>query len=197
MQENPINISENPVQQTASTGKMTDSKAFLFSLVALGLVVAFSVIMFVMAQIKHASTSSTVTRTQELQTQITTLKSDKTNTVASLVSDNSIPSIQLTPLVAQFRNAATKAQVQFQGFNVQNDTISTNLTAINADKDAVQKIIAMMKDFAKNGQQGTFALEPILSISGDRMTRTTPVTFKVVPVKTAEAPVAAEQTPAQ
>ena len=114
MQENPINISENPVQQTASTGKMTDSKAFLFSLVALGLVVAFSVIMFVMAQIKHASTSSTVTRTQELQTQITTLKSDKTNTVASLVSDNSIPSIQLTPLVAQFRNAATKARVQFQ-----------------------------------------------------------------------------------
>lgn len=186
MQETPNFTSENPAAKSVEKPK-EKANAFFLSIIALLIVLIFTGAMFGLKMMRQSSIDAANTEKVSIDNTIKTLKSDKKNTVAALLEGNSIPSIQLTPLVVQFKQLATSSQVQFTGFNIQNNTITTNLTATNSDKDAVQKIITLMKTFAKNGQQGTFALEPILSISGNRTTRTTPVTFKIVPIKTENA----------
>lgn len=186
MQETPNFLSENPVSKTAEA-KKESANAFILSIVALVIVLVFSGAMFALKLQKTTQIDAINGEISQIQNEISALESDKRNTVASLVQGKSIPSVELTPLVNQLKKVALDAQVQFQGFNIQNDSITTNLTAVNSDKDAVQKIIVMMNNFAKNGQQGTFALEPILTISGNRETRTTPVTFKIVPIKEEKA----------
>ena len=94
--------------------------------------------------------------------------------------------MNLSKLLSDFRAVASKYQVAFQNFAIKNDEITTNLIAQNDDKDAAQKIIAMMKEFARSGQQGNFSLDPIFSLAGNRATRTTTVTFKIVPTQTAQ-----------
>lgn len=84
-----------------------------------------------------------------------------------------------------FTQIAHRYEISFQNFSIKNDTITSNLIAKSLNDDAAQKILNLMKVFAKAGQQSNFALEPILSISGDRLTRMTSVTFKIVPPNTA------------
>jgi hypothetical protein len=75
--------------------------------------------------------------TQELQTTIAKLDTDiagasvdRNIVIAKIIAENSIrPSIDLKNLVTQFRTAAVKANVAFDGFSIKDDVISTNLTS--------------------------------------------------------------------
>ena len=150
--------------------------------------VIVSVAFYALAFFTNSQISGTQSEIDSVKNKITTLEADKANSVAAIISSGNIkPSINLTQLITNFNQIAGRYEVGFQNFSIKDDSITTNLIAQNADKDAAQKIIAMMKEFAKTGQQGTFSLEPIFSISGDRTTRMTPVTFKMVPPKTQEA----------
>lgn len=181
MQENPNFISENPANSAPK--QQERATAFMLSIGLLIFVLLVTGVFFGLKIMKQSSIDVANSETQTINSKISALEADKKNSVAALIEGNSIPSIELSPLILQLQNLASQSQVQFNGFNIADDSITTTLTAVNADKDAVQKIINLMNTFAKNGQQGTFALEPILSISGNRMTRTTPVTFKIVPIK--------------
>lgn len=187
MQENPFSV-ENPgvANQAVPTApiKKDSSLAFLLSLAALGLVIIFSGIMFAFKMTTEMSISSAQESIKKSEESIARLQKDKTVVIASLISDNSLtPSIDLKKLVANFRAAANNAWVQFQGFSVKDNIISTNLIARgNWGTDAALMIIKMMQAYAKNTQNNNFALEPIMTISGTPQNRTTPVSFKVVAV---------------
>lgn len=182
MQENSSFISENPVQNTSPAAPQEKASAFLLSLGALALVAIISGVFFVLSMLTNNSVTENTLQIEQKKSQITELQRDKKNAVAALVADNpAYTSINLSTLISNFATIANHYQIQFQNFSIKNDEIQTNLIAINTDKDAVEKIIKLMRDFAKNAGQSSFALEPILSVTGDRMTRTTPIAFKIVP----------------
>lgn len=185
MQENPNVISENPANSAPK--QQEKATAFVLSIGLLIFVLLVTGAFFGLKMMKQSSIDTANSETETMNTKIAAFEADKKNKVAALIEGNSIPSIELSPLIAQLQNLASQSQVQFNGFNIADESITTTLTAVNTDKDAVQKIINLMNTFAKNGQQGTFVLEPILSVSGNRMTRTTPVTFKIVPIKDEKA----------
>jgi hypothetical protein len=74
---------------------------------------------------------------QQLQTTISKLDTDiagssvdRNIVIAGIIAENTIrPSIDLKNLVTQFRTAAVKANVAFDGFSIKDDVISTNLTS--------------------------------------------------------------------
>lgn len=186
MQENSSFSSDSGQIAPATPEQKEKPKAFLLALGALGLAFVVSAIFFGLGMLTNNQVTAKTEQIATLKSQIKTLESDKKNSVASLIADGKLPpSIQLVKLLTDLKSVAAKYQVSFQNFSVQDDTITTNLIAKNDEKDAVQKIIAMMKEFAKTGQQGNFSLDPIFGVTGDRQTRTTPITFKIVPTKPA------------
>jgi hypothetical protein len=88
----------------------------------------------------------------------------------------------LKGIVADFRDAASRANVRLKWFSITNDVISTSLTATEPNgtihPDAVTTIITMMQEYA-SGRGGRFALDPITTISGLPTERTTGIQFKV------------------
>lgn len=184
MQENSSFISENPLQNAPKEAPKEKATSFLLALGTLVLVVVVTGIFMILSMTTSSATQANSDKIQAIKSEIQTLQADPKNSVAALVANNEIMSSpNLSQLLSAFTNIANAYQVQFQNFSIKNDEIQTNLIAMDTSKDAAQKIIAMMKAFAKAGQQGNFALEPIFSISGDRNTRTTPITFKIVPIK--------------
>lgn len=139
------------------------------------------------------STNAAIAATTDAKAKIEAFKKDRQILIASLLADNSLtPSINLKSLVNDFNRAAQKASVRFQGFSVKDDVITTNVISFmapNGGTDAVEGIFNMMKIYSQDNAQANFRLEPILSISGTPQNRTTPVSFKIIPVKTeAQAP---------
>jgi hypothetical protein len=127
--------------------------------------------------------------TQELQTTIAKLDTDirgasvdRNIVIAKIIEENTLrPSIDLKNMVTQFRTAAVKANVAFDGFSIKDDVISTNLTSTTGNgqhPDPVGTIIAMMNSYAAWGQE--FRLGKITSITGDTTSRTTAIEFQVI-----------------
>ena len=188
MQENPTFISENSEKSALITSKKEKVTAFLFSVVALLLVVGFGGVMMFLKFTTNNAINHTQMEIQKADEKISQYQKQKDIIIASFMQDNTLfHSLNLKQLVADFRQAAKDSNVQFQGFSVKNNTISTNLIATSAtQKDAVASIIEMMKNYSQNNQQKAFALDPILSISGTPNARMTPVTFKIISVKNSE-----------
>lgn len=184
MQENSSFQMESASRVASQSAPKEKANSFYSSIGILAIVIIATIIFGALTFRTNSLINETQAQIDDMKAQITQLKSDKKNSVASLVTeDTTIDSVRLSPLIENFSQIAAKYQVQLQNFSIKDNIISTNLTARNSDKDAVQKIITMMNEFAKMGQIGNFALEPIFSISGDANTRTAPITFKIVPIK--------------
>lgn len=118
-----------------------------------------------------------------IEKQISEIGQDRKMLITQIVMGNTIrPSLDLKNIVTQFRVAAAKADVGFQGFSIKDDTISTTLIATTGlnqiHPDPVATIITMMRTYA--GQNNLyFRLDPITSVSGDLAKRTTGIKLHV------------------
>ncbi len=119
----------------------------------------FLIVISLLTVLCYGMTYMTERHTQELQTTITKLDTDiagasvdRNIVIAKIIAENSIrPSIDLKNLVTQFRIAAVKGNVAFDGFSIKDDVISTNLTSTTGNgqhPDPVGTIIAMMNSYA-------------------------------------------------
>lgn len=186
MQENSSFISENASGKAIGGAPKEKAHSFNMALGALFLVAIVTAVFHVLAFMTNKTVEENANTVSVMKQEIANLKSDKKNSVASLIEKNAVlDSIALIDRITALSNLSTKYQVSFQNFSVKDNVISTNLVARGTEKDAVEKIIAMMNEFAKTPEQGNFTLEPIFSISGDATTRTTPISFKIVPKKEA------------
>lgn len=190
MQENPNFISESPSSSAKAPVSWPKSHGFLLSLIALALVVGFTIVMSVMRLVTESQTASVQASTEKTQESIDMLRADTSVVIASLIAEQELtPSIHLQKLVSDFVNAAATSGVHFQGFTVKGDMISTTVVAHgSAGADAALAIIKMMKTYTHTGNSGIFTLEPVLSISGTPENRMTAVTFKIIPAKNDVAP---------
>ncbi len=119
---------------------------------------------------------------RSLDADIATSTKDRDIIIANILTSASIrPSIDLKTLVRAFRIAATQAGVRLQGFSVRDDIISSTLIAsrdVTSTTDPVETIIAMMR--SGNASAG-LSLEPISSLQGSALERTTGVSFRILP----------------
>lgn len=121
---------------------------------------------------------------QETSKKIEEIKSNKELVVINILKSNSIrPSIDVRWLVNEFREAANRSNVRLQGFNVVDDTITTTLISTFWDSsihpDPAATIIKMMREYSLWNKY--FKLDPIFSISGTPIKRTTWILFRVSP----------------
>ena len=66
----------------------------------------------------------------DTEKEISEIAQDRDIVIRKIVTANVLrPSLDLATLVSQFRDAATQANVRLKGFSVNNDTITTSLTA--------------------------------------------------------------------
>ena len=173
MQENSHFNSDNAAQVATQGVQKESAKAFNFSLVALVAVAVITAVFFALSTLTQSQISGKNDEISSIKSKISVIEADKKNIVASIIASNKLsPSVNLSKLLSDFRAVASKYQVAFQNFAIKNDEITTNLIAQNDDKDAAQ--------------QGNFSLDPIFSLAGNRATRTTTVTFKIVPTQTAQ-----------
>lgn len=149
------------------------------------LIVLFGVTIYfgVVAYIRESNIQATQQAILETQTKIDTIASDRKILIANIIKNNSLrPSLDLGPLLLEFRTAAAKANVRLKGFSIADDTISTTLIATEWDSgvhpDPVATIVKMMREYATS--KTAFSLEPIYSISGDPTLRTTAIKFHVL-----------------
>ncbi len=116
-----------------------------------------------------------------VQTSIDTASKDKDILIARILDEGNIrPSIDLKKQIKNFYDIAQEAQVQFQGFSIQNDHIKTTLVATSDGLytiDPVQTVIAMIRAHSKNTE--VLSLQPIKTISGDPKKRTTAIELLV------------------
>jgi N-acyl-D-aspartate/D-glutamate deacylase len=116
-----------------------------------------------------------------LDADIATSTKDRDIIVADILASASIrPSIDLKGLVRSFRSAAWQAGVRLQWFSVNDDTISSTLSATRDANgtDPVQIIIDMMRN---NTVNTGLSLVPIHSLVGSSSERTTSVSFRILP----------------
>lgn len=105
----------------------------------------------------------------QIEKQITEATQDRKTLIYQTISSNAIrPSLDLKNIVSQFRIAAAKVDVGFQGFSIKDDTISTVLVATSGENqihpDPVATIIGMMREYASHNDL-YFTLDPITSVS--------------------------------
>lgn len=188
MQENSQPTVDFGVKQQEQTPKKEKAKAFNLAIFTLIIVVIIGAILTGLNWMTNSKISSISENINQIDNQITEAKKQKTVIITSMIEWNNMKeSINLKKLVADFKQAWKDAGVQFQGFNVKNDTITTNLISRSSTRDdAVVSIIKMMQNYEKNNTQKSFALDPILTISGTPQNRTTPVTFKIISKKETE-----------
>lgn len=118
-----------------------------------------------------------------IEKQITEMGQDRKMLITQIVTSGTIrPSLDLKNIVTQFRIAAAKADVGFQWFSIQDDTISTSLIATawlnQIHPDPAATIIAMMRTYASQSNL-YFRLDPITTVSWDLSKRTTGITLHV------------------
>jgi hypothetical protein len=89
----------------------------------------------------------------ETKKNIDEVSRDRKVIITRIEKSNTIrPSIDLKGIVADFYDAASRANVRLQGFSIVNDVISTSLIATESTgivhPDAATTIIAMMQEYA-------------------------------------------------
>ena len=172
MQENPNITGETP-KQTAPTIKGQSPLAFYLSILMLVLVVVFSGAMIALTSVTESQVASTQTQIQEKDQQLQSARENTTILIADILQKKLVPlSVDLKKVVTDFRMAARLAGVRLEGFALQDNTISTQLTASEAygqagHTDPAVTIIKMMRDYANPSDAQIFALEPITNIAGD------------------------------
>lgn len=83
-----------------------------------------------MTYLNSAAIKSTESEIARLQRDIDKASTDRNIVVANIVRENTIrPSLDLKKIVADFRIAAARARVEFDGFTIKDDVISTKLTS--------------------------------------------------------------------
>ncbi len=121
---------------------------------------------------------------QDIVSKTDAISADKNIVIAKIIQENNIKTtIDLQNIVTQFRLAAIKANVAFDGFAIKDNTIRTTLVSIvgnAAHPDPVATIISMMNDYTNN-EWKKFRLWKIKNISGDPKKRTTTIEFTVIP----------------
>jgi hypothetical protein len=66
----------------------------------------------------------------KLETDIATISKDRKVLIANIIRNNKLrPSLNLGPIIREFRMAAIKSNVRLNGFSISNDTITTTLIA--------------------------------------------------------------------
>ena len=134
-------------------------------------------------QFVSASYIETLTSdTRSLDADIATSTKDRDIIIADILASASIrPSIDLKVLVESFRAAARQAGVRLQGFSVRDDIISSTLIAsrnVTSMTDPVETIIALMRTGTATAG---LSLEPIRSLQGSALERSTGVSFRILP----------------
>lgn len=122
----------------------------------------------------------------KLETDIATISKDRKVLIANIIRNNKLrPSLNLGPIIREFRTAAIKSNVRLKGFSIANDTITTTLIATEWDSgispDPVSTVIKMMREYAE--WKMNFTLEPIFSLSWDPSIRSTGIELHVLPSK--------------
>lgn len=147
---------------------------------ALSLVVTGA--LYVIISMMNSSIDTTKAEVATIRTSISQASTDRNIVIAKIIQDNTLrPSIDLKNIVTQFRVAAMRANVIFDGFSIKDDTISTQLIATEgttSHPDAVATIIEMMNTYDNTAQQ--FRLWAISSVTGDMSRRTTGLDLHVV-----------------
>jgi hypothetical protein len=122
----------------------------------------------------------------KVEQDIVRISEDKKIVIANIIKDNTLrPSLNLGPIIKQFRVAAIKANVRLKWFTIDKDVITTSLIATEWDPgihpDPASTIIKMIREYAQ--WKMDFTLEPISSLSWDSSMRTTGIEFHVLPSK--------------
>ncbi len=122
----------------------------------------------------------------KLETDIASISKDRKVLIANIIRNNKLrPSLNLGPIIREFRMAAIKSNVRLNGFSIANDTITTTLIATEWDSgvspDPVATVIKMMRDYAE--WKMNFTLEPIFSLAWDPSIRSTGIELHVLPSK--------------
>jgi hypothetical protein len=95
-----------------------------------GIIALSAVAIFAYTIYLSERTKSVAEEVTTLTTDISTIATDRSILVAEIIKNNTLrPSIDVRSLVTNFRTAALQANVRLNGFSVQNDVISTSLTA--------------------------------------------------------------------
>ena len=93
---------------------------------ALSLVVTGA--LYVIIAMMDTSIDATKSEVAKTRTDIAAASTDRNIVIAKIIQDNTIrPSLDLKNIVTQFRMAAIRANVAFDGFSIKDDTISTQL----------------------------------------------------------------------
>ena len=151
-------------------------------------IVTLSIILFftISSYMRESQITNIQWDINKIQWDISTISADRKVLIANIIKNNSLrPSLDLAPIIREFRLAAVKANVRLKGFSIQNDKISTTLIATEWDSwispDPVSTVIKMMREYAEGKMK--FTLEPIFSLSGDPTIRTTGIELHVLPSK--------------
>jgi hypothetical protein len=101
--------------------------------------------------------------------EITEVSNDRKVIITKILQSDTIrPTLDLKGIIANFRDAASRANVRLKGFQISKDVISTSLIATvgnTVHPDPASTIITMMRNYASVKGDGRFTLEPITSIS--------------------------------
>lgn len=128
------------------------------------------------------STAKVEAEVARINGEIQKASKDSKIVIAKIVSESGIrPSIDLKNIVTQFRLAAIQANVEFDGFSIKDDVISTQLTSTtgtDTHPDAIGTIIAMMNKY--NAWEQVFSLGDINSVTWETGRRTTTIELKVL-----------------
>ncbi len=114
--------------------------------------------------------------------QMADISKDQDIVIRKILLSNTIrPSIDLRGLLAQFRDAANKANVRLKWFSIKDDVIATSLISTEWDPavhpDPAVTIIKMIREY--DSGRPYFSLDPIVSISWDATKRTTGIQFHI------------------
>lgn len=109
---------------------------------------------YVLNKLNIRAIAATQTEIQSIDKNLYEINANPNIVIAKIVQENGVrPSIDLKNIVTQFRLAAIKANVNFDGFSIKDDTIKTTLTSTvgnTAHPDPAATIVSMMNDYAKN-----------------------------------------------
>lgn len=174
MQETATPLASPPVIQWRNTLKYLSYGLFVASIAAV-------IILFILSWLIQRNTDTITKNIATLDQKIQTISADHNIVIAKIIQDNGIrPSIDLKNIVTQFRVAAIKSNVAFEGFNIKDDIISTTLISTQGTDihpDAVATIIRMMNEYAHSNQ--AFHLGKITNVSGDPTKRSTTIELTV------------------
>jgi hypothetical protein len=133
---------------------VVSSTPFYLSLMILLAMIGLSIGFFFYNLALDRSIEAQKNAISETRKNIEEVSRDRKVIITRIEGSNTIrPSIDLKGIVADFYDAASRANVRLNGFNITNDVISTSLTATESNgaihPDAASTIITMMQEYAQ------------------------------------------------